>query len=113
SEVALGGRAGWGEPRGLPPGGRFSPRAPAGESLRLAGTNLDITARKLMEEQAARHQAELAHILRLETVNCLAAELAHEINQPLGAIANYANGLVARLRQGQIDRPAMLEAAQH
>ena len=93
--------------------GRVVERGPNGEALRMTGTNLDITDRKVIEEQAARHQAELAHILRLETVNCLAAELAHEINQPLGAIANYANGLVARLRQGKINRPAMLEAAEH
>jgi PAS domain S-box-containing protein len=93
--------------------GRVYERAADGKSLRLAGTNLDITSRKQIEEQAARHQAELAHLLRLQTVNCLAAELAHEINQPLGAIANYANGLAERLRQGQIDRFAMLEAAEH
>jgi len=30
----------------------------------------------------------------------LASALAHEINQPLGAIANFASGLVARLQQG-------------
>jgi signal transduction histidine kinase len=43
---------------------------------------------------------ELAHVLRLQTVEGVAAELAHEINQPLGAIANFASGLINRLRQG-------------
>jgi C4-dicarboxylate-specific signal transduction histidine kinase len=42
----------------------------------------------------------------------MAAELAHEINQPLGAIANFANGLAARLRRGTIEPPAMLDAAE-
>jgi len=42
----------------------------------------------------------------------MATELAHEINQPLGAIANFANGLAARLRKGTIDRPSMLDAAE-
>lgn len=100
-----------GEYRWVRTRGKVVERGPRGEPLRMAGTNLDITDRKLIEEQADRHQAELAHILRLETVNCLAAELAHEINQPLGAIANYANGLAERLRKGQIDPAAMLDAA--
>ena len=93
--------------------GKVVERDAQGAALRVTGTIRDITARKHIEEQAARHQSELAHLLRLQTVNCLAAELAHEINQPLGAIANYANGLAARLRRGQLDRVAMLEAAEH
>ncbi len=92
--------------------GKAVDRAADGTVLRMIGTTRDITASRALAEQARRHQAELAHILRLETVNCLAAELAHEINQPLGAIANFANGLAARLRQEHPDRAAMLEAAE-
>lgn len=92
--------------------GKVVERDGDGTALRMIGTNLDITARKTVEAQAARHQAELAHIQRLETVNFLAAELAHEINQPLGAIVNFANGLASRLRQGQFDPPGMLDAAE-
>jgi len=92
--------------------GRAVERDAHGTALRMIGTTRDITAQKELAEQARRHQAELAHILRLETVNCLAAELAHEINQPLGAIANFANGLATRLRQEHPDRAAMLEAAE-
>jgi PAS domain S-box-containing protein len=92
--------------------GRAVERDASGAVLRMIGTARDITAQKALAEQARRHQAELAHILRLETVNCLAAELAHEINQPLGAIANFANGLATRLRQAHPDRAAMLEAAE-
>jgi PAS domain S-box-containing protein len=92
--------------------GKVVERGTGGEVLRMTGTNRDITALKLIEEQARQHQAELAHILRLQTVNCLAAELAHEINQPLGAIANFANGLAERLRQGRIDRDEILGAAE-
>src|SRR5262249_36588394 len=49
-----------------------------------------------------QHQAELAHLLRLHTVGEMAASLAHEINQPLGAIANYAQGSRRRLAAGSI-----------
>ena len=38
----------------------------------------------------------------------MAAGLAHEINQPLGAIANYAQGCVRRLRDGSNDVAALL-----
>lgn len=88
-------------------------RGDDGAALRVIGTNRDITSRKLAEEEASRRQAELAHLLRLHTANCVAGELAHEINQPLGAIANFANGLVNHLRQGSFDRAAVLEAAEH
>ena len=68
----------------------------------------DITERKRVEEQAREHQAELAHVLRLGTMGEMAAGLAHEINQPLGAIANYAQGCVRRLRSGSNDAAALL-----
>ncbi|MBX3023682.1 PAS domain S-box protein [bacterium] len=106
-------RAKSGEYRWLRTRGKVVERAPDGRALRVTGTYLDVTERRRIQEQAARHQAELAHILRLETVNCLAAELAHEINQPLGAIANYASGLAERLRNGVSDRAALVEAAAH
>ena len=71
-----------------------------GRPQRIAGTHTDITARKEIEAQVHRQQVELAHVLRLQTVEGVAGELAHEINQPLGAIANFASGLIARLQQG-------------
>jgi len=68
----------------------------------------DITERKRVEEQARQRQSELAHVLRVGTMGEMAAGLAHEINQPLGAIANYAQGSVRRLRSGTIDAPGVL-----
>src|SRR5262249_13835939 len=54
-------------------------------------------------ESLRQHQGELAHALRLHTVGEIAAALAHEINQPLCAITNYAQGGVQRLRAGGTD----------
>jgi two-component system sensor kinase FixL len=62
----------------------------------------DITERTRAEARARQHQAELAHVLRLGTMGEMAAGLAHEINQPLGAIANYAKGAVRRLEAGTL-----------
>jgi two-component system sensor kinase FixL len=52
----------------------------------------DITERKKAQERARRLREELTHVARVATLGELAAGLAHELNQPLTAIANYANG---------------------
>jgi C4-dicarboxylate-specific signal transduction histidine kinase len=46
----------------------------------------DCTARKRAEAEAQRHRSEAAHAARAATLGELAAGLAHELNQPLGAI---------------------------
>lgn len=62
-----------------------------------------IVERKRAEETARERQHELAHVSRVNTMGELTASLAHEINQPLSAIANYATGSVRRLGLGNID----------
>jgi PAS domain S-box-containing protein len=59
----------------------------------------DVTERKRAEEAARQRQAELAQVLRAHTMGEIAAGLAHEINQPLAAIVNYARGCVRRLER--------------
>jgi PAS domain S-box-containing protein len=101
-----------GEYRWILARGQVAEWTPEGLAKRVIGTFRDITARKTVEEQMHRQQAELAHVLRVHTVEGMAAELAHEINQPLGAIANFANGLAARLRKGPMQDQGMLDAAE-
>ncbi len=67
-------------------------------------------ALKRAHEALRQHQAELAHVLRLHTMGEMAAALAHEINQPLCAITNYAQGGVQRLRAGAVDPDALRQA---
>ncbi|MEJ2763515.1 ATP-binding protein [Photobacterium sp. MCCC 1A19761] len=50
----------------------------------------DMTERELREAEQRRHQDELAHTGRLITMGELASGIAHEINQPLAAVMNYA-----------------------
>ena len=60
----------------------------------------DITEVRHAESEAREHQQELIHVSRLSTMGEMATGLAHELNQPLAAIANYANGCVRRLPVG-------------
>ena len=101
-----------GEYRWILARGQTAEFGPDGQATRVTGTFRDITARKRVEEQMRRQQSELAHVLRVQTVDSMTAEIAHEINQPLGAIANFANGLAARLRKPPVQDEAMLDAAE-
>ena len=70
----------------------------------------DLTERHTTERRLHELQDELAHVARVSAVGSLAAALAHELNQPLAAIANYmdaANGLV---ESGDCD-PGLLREA--
>ncbi len=57
----------------------------------------DMTASKQAEAQARHHQSEMAHVGRLVTMGEMASGLAHELNQPLAAIVNYAQGSIHRI----------------
>jgi len=70
----------------------------------------DITARLQAEEQAKLQAERAATASRLITMGEMASSVAHELNQPLTAISNYANGLIARLRSGRSDPDEMLNA---
>src|SRR5438128_4058290 len=51
---------------------------------------VDLRERKATEEALLRAREELARVTRVSTVGELAASIAHEINQPLAAVATYA-----------------------
>lgn len=52
----------------------------------------DLTDLLRAQEEARRHKAEISKISRQLAVGEMATVLAHEVNQPLGTIANYAHG---------------------
>lgn len=57
----------------------------------------DISERKRQEEQSRRQQRELIHWGRMDTLGAMAAGIAHEINQPLSAIAARAQACIRLL----------------
>jgi PAS domain S-box-containing protein len=70
----------------------------------------DITARRSAEALAAS-QAEKAQVTsRLVTMGEMASSVAHELNQPLTAIANYCNGMVTRVKNGAIEKDDLIAA---
>jgi two-component system, LuxR family, sensor kinase FixL len=60
------------------------------EPPRFVGFVQDLTLQHQVKEQARRLQDRLWHVSRLATVGEMASGIAHEVNQPLAAIANYA-----------------------
>jgi PAS domain S-box-containing protein len=63
---------------------------------------VDLTRLKNAEEQVRDVRSRLEHASRLSVMGELLADMAHEIHQPLGVIANYANGSLKRLKKGQL-----------
>ena len=75
-----------------------------GRPVRIFGTKQDITAEKLAQEKVRSLQAELIHLSRRSAMVTMAATLAHELNQPLAAIGNFAAGTRRAL---QTDQPSL------
>jgi PAS domain S-box-containing protein len=61
-----------------------------GKADRMMGATIDITRRKQAELKIVQQRNELAHVGRVSTMGQLASTLAHELNQPLGAILRNA-----------------------
>ncbi|NRA57659.1 MAG: hypothetical protein HRU13_06030 [Phycisphaerales bacterium] len=70
-----------------------------------------LTESKRAEQQHRQQLDELAHQWRMSSLGELASGIAHELNQPLGAITNYMNGCLRRLEAGKIDRDQLMKAA--
>jgi PAS domain S-box-containing protein len=73
-----------------------------GKYLGSLNVVLDVTDRRLAEEKARSHLEQLAHVARVASMGEMASAIAHEINQPLTAIANYANASLRLLRAGNL-----------
>ena len=74
----------------------------SGESRFFTGFVRDLTERQHADQRLQELQSELVHISRLTALGEMSSALAHELNQPLSAIANYLNG-AQRLLASQPD----------
>ena len=71
---------------------------------------LDLTERKRAADALRELQVELAHANRLATMGQLAASIAHEVNQPIGAVRNYAHAALRFLAEDAPDLSEVREA---
>lgn len=78
----------------------------SGEQVFFTGFINDLTERRRTQARLQELQAELVHISRLSEMGEMASTLAHELNQPLGAISNYTKGCRRLLAQPDPDRIA-------
>ena len=69
----------------------------SGGRIFLTGFVRDLTEREQSEARLQEVQGELARLARLSELGEMASTLAHELNQPLAAIANYSQGCVRLL----------------
>ncbi|MEI4484819.1 PAS domain S-box protein [Frigidibacter sp. MR17.14] len=74
------------------------------------GSVIDISAAKQAERLARGQEESLTRTARLVTLGEMASTLAHELNQPLAAIASYAAGARNMIEAGRTD-PALLGPA--
>ncbi len=84
-------------------------------TLALNETNekllLEMDRRKRAEEAERQHLRELEHVARLSILGEMASSIAHELNQPLAAISNYAQGCLLRLKANKFSADDMTLAA--
>ena len=74
------------------------------------GSMVDITEQKRAQEMSQQHQDRVQQTSRLITMGEMASSLAHELNQPLAAIANYCRGSVNHLRAERFELSAVTAA---
>lgn len=68
-----------------------------GKAVRIFGTKQDITREKTAQLELEALQAKLMHLSHQSAVNAMGSTVAHALNQPLAAIANYASALREKL----------------
>lgn len=68
--------------------------------------------RSQAEDISRQHQTDLAHMVRLNTMGEMASGMAHELNQPLAAIANYASASLRLIKSGESSSARVQEPLQ-
>ena len=72
------------------------------------GVFTDITERKKVEGKEKKHMMELAHVSRVTTLGEMSSQIAHELAQPLAAIAALSAGSLKMMKSGSADHDEIL-----
>ena len=65
--------------------------------VELVGAMMDVTAIRLAERELHKTRTDLAHVMRVSSLGELTASIAHEVNQPLGAVMFNAEACLSWL----------------
>ena len=84
--------------------------ARTGKDRFFTGFVRDLSERQESERRLQEMQSELLHGSRLTAMGEMASALAHELNQPLSAIASYVKGSFRLVEAETLDRPRLLDA---
>ena len=71
----------------------------------------DLTERRRTEERLESLQSELIHVSRVSAMGTMASTLAHELNQPIAAIANYVEAVRDQLADLRPENVALMREA--
>jgi two-component system sensor kinase FixL len=85
--------------------------ARAGEERLFTGFIRDLTERQQTQRRLQDLQVELGHVSRVSAMGTLAAALAHELNQPLSAIATYMEAARDLIDDPAPDTAALIKEA--
>jgi PAS domain S-box-containing protein len=83
-----------------------------GKLLELIGVTIDVSAQKQADLQLQIQREEMSHTNRVALMGEMTASVAHELNQPLTAIANNASAARRFLERGNIDPQLLQELLQ-
>ena len=86
--------------------------SPRGEPVGWMSSVMDISETKRAQRQALQQQERLEASGRLVAVGEAASTLAHELNQPLGALSSFAHGLLNRLDRHSISHEEIYRVVQ-
>ena len=81
----------------------------SGERRYFTGFVRDLTEQQDAERRLQDLQGELVHVSRLTALGEMASAMAHELNQPLTAAANFMKGSLVLLDREPQDRPRLRE----
>lgn len=84
--------------------------AKVGDDRFFTGFIRDLTEKRTQERRLQELQSELVHVSRLTAMGEMASSLAHELNQPLSAITNYARAARTLISQENPDRSRIADA---
>ena len=84
--------------------------ARAGRRRLITGTARDLTTMRAAERRSDELQAHLTQVWSLNSMGEMASVLAHELNQPLSAVANYLRAARTLIAHLEVDDDDLIDA---